>query len=111
MPHGLARVKNAVVDGTTGLILTENNDILYPGLPSDGQTKGPRFIKEQNEAIEKISINTREAEIEDGVIACLGSKYFGHNDCLYSWHTEYINRLSNKKHTILLYLTNFQKVY
>ena len=78
MPHGLARVKNAVVDGTTGLILTENNDLLYPGLPSDGQTKGPRFIKEQNEAIEKISINTREAEIEDGVIACLGSKYFGH---------------------------------
>ena len=53
MPHGLARVKNAVVDGTTGLILTENNDLLYPGLPSDGQTKGPRFIEEQNEAIEK----------------------------------------------------------
>ena len=78
MPYGLARVKNAVVDGTTGLILTENNDLVYPGLQSDGQIKGPRFIEEQKEANEKITMNTPEVEIEDGIIACFGSKYFGH---------------------------------
>ena len=78
IPSGLAHIKNVVADGTTGLILTEDNDLAYPGLPSDGQVRGPRFIREQNEIDRKNPMHTAKEEIEDGIVACLGSKYFGH---------------------------------